>query len=346
MHSMIKASVVGASGYSGSELVRLLFGHPGVELATLTASSQQGLRMDESFPGFRSLETSPLVEADWQQLASSSDVVFVALPHGLSAEAVPVLLDGGAKVVDIGADFRLHDAALYEKWYGVRHASPELLAEAVYGLPELNREALRSARLVACPGCYPTATALALLPALGLREVGATVIVDAKSGVSGRGRAANLGSHFGEINENVRPYGLGNHRHTPEMEQTLADAGAAETVFFSAHLIPMTRGILATCYLRLAAPVSRTDAVEVYRAHYAGSPFVRVLADKLPETKATQGSNFCDVSAVVSEDQTLLVGVSALDNLVKGAAGQAIQCMNLMFGLTEKEGLWHPPLYP
>ena len=343
---MIKASVVGASGYSGSELVRLLFGHPGVELASLTASSQQGLRMDESFPGFRDLESSTLVAADWQELASSSDVVFLALPHGLSVEAAPTLLEGGAKVVDIGADFRLHDADVYEKWYGAVHAAPELLSEAVYGLPELNRDALRTANLIACPGCYPTATALALLPAVGLRQKGATVIVDAKSGVSGRGRAANLGSHFGEINENVRPYGLGQHRHMPEMEQTLADAGAPETVFFSPHLIPMTRGIISTCYLQLAEPVSTQDALQIYQEYYADAPFVRVLGDKLPETKATLGSNFCDVSVVTSEKSSLLVGVTALDNLVKGAAGQAIQCMNLMFGLSEEEGLWQPPLYP
>ncbi|MEE2777733.1 MAG: N-acetyl-gamma-glutamyl-phosphate reductase [Acidobacteriota bacterium] len=343
---MIRASVVGASGYSGSELVRLLLGHSGVELASLTASSQSGLRMDESFPGFRSIEERELVEADWAALGDASDVVFLALPHGLSVEAAPTLLEAGAKVVDIGADFRLHDPEVYATWYGAEHAAPDLLPEAVYGLPELNREALACARLTACPGCYPTAAALALLPGLVLRQPGATVIVDAKSGVSGRGRAANLSSHFGEINENVRPYSLGKHRHMPEMEQTLADAGAPESVFFSPHLIPMTRGIVSTCYLQLAEPLGSGEAEELYVSYYDDKPFVRVLTDKLPETKATQGSNFCDVSVVVSPERSLLVGVAALDNLVKGAAGQAIQCMNLMFGLPEEEGLWLPPLYP
>ncbi|MDX1382307.1 MAG: N-acetyl-gamma-glutamyl-phosphate reductase [Thermoanaerobaculia bacterium] len=343
---MIRASVVGASGYSGSELVRLLLGHPGVELAILTASSQAGQRLDQSFPAFRGLSDATLVEADWEQLGAASDVVFLALPNGLSAAAVPELLAADARVVDIGADFRLRDVAVYEKWYGVEHPAPELLEEAVYGLPELHRDAISAARLVACPGCYPTAAALALLPVLERRRPGEAIIVDAKSGVSGRGRAANLGSHFGEINENLRPYGLGRHRHMPEMEQTYAAAGAAERVFFSPHLVPMTRGIVATCYLRLAEPISEAEAAAAFRGYYEGSPFVRVLDGELPETKATQGSNFCDVAVTVGQEASLLVGVAALDNLVKGAAGQAIQNMNLMFGLPEEEGLWQPPLYP
>jgi N-acetyl-gamma-glutamyl-phosphate reductase len=199
---------------------------------------------------------------------------------------------------------------------------------------------------VACPGCYPTASILALLPALAWREPGAAVVVDAKSGVSGAGRNPGPNTHFGEVNENVKPYSAGRHRHTPEMEQAIADAGAREAVWFTPHLIPMTRGILATCYVRTSAPVEQAAAEDAYRRRYQDSPFVRVLTDKLPETKATQGSNFCDVAVVASPEQRLLIAFAALDNLVKGASGQAIQCMNLMFDLPQEEGLWAPPLYP
>jgi len=343
---MVKASVIGASGYSGGELVRLLMSHPGVELGHVTANQQQGQRLDESFPSLRAFSDATLEAPDWQRLGASSDVVFLALPHGLSMNAVPELRQGGARVVDLGADFRLRDTAAYKRWYGLEHTAAGLLEEAVYGLPELHREEIRGASLVACPGCYPTAAALALLPALALREEGAPILVDAKSGVSGAGRGLSLGAHFGEVNENVKPYNLGGHRHTPEMEQTFADAGAVEGVFFSPHLIPMTRGILATCYLRTSSPVSKEEAMVAYTERYADCPFVRVLADKLPETKATQGSNFCDVAVAVDSRQRLIVGLAALDNLVKGAAGQAIQCMNLMFGLPEEKGLWQPPLFP
>ena len=343
---MLNASVVGASGYSGGELVRLLTSHPGVELGTVTANQQQGQRLDHSFPSLRAFTEATLEAPDWRRLGASSDVVFLALPHGLSMSAVPELRQGGARVVDLGADFRLRDTDAYTRWYGLEHTATALLGEAVYGLPELHREKIRAADLVACPGCYPTAATLALLPALAFREEGAPIIVDAKSGVSGAGRGASLGTLFSEVNENVKPYNLGIHRHTPEMGQNFADAGAAEGVFFSPHLIPMTRGILATCYLRTSRAVSREEAMATYVERYADCPFVRVLGDKLPETKATQSSNFCDVSVAVDAEKKLIVGLAALDNLVKGAAGQAIQCMNLMFGLPEEEGLWQPPLFP
>ena len=348
---MLKASIVRASGYSGGELVRLLSGHPSVELEILTASSQQGLRMEESFPSLRGFSEHTLVAADWQQLGEASDVVFLALPHGLSMEGAPRLLEAGAKVVDIGADFRLRDVALYREWYSLEHSAPELLEEAVYGLPELHREAIREARLVACAGCYPTAASLALMPLLrSLSAAGAgvdgAIIVDAKSGVSGAGRAAGMGTHFGEVNENAKAYKLGRHRHMPEMEQTFTELGCDAAVFFSPHLIPMTRGILATCYASLSAPPSQADAQRMWQEAYEDCPFVRVLAEGLPETKATLGSNFCDLAVIVDPDKHLVVAVAALDNLVKGAAGQAIQCMNLMFGLPEEEGLWQPAVFP
>ncbi len=350
-NTMLKASIVGASGYSGGELVRILSNHPGVELEILTASTQEGKRLDESFPHLRGFSNQVLVAPDWKSLGKSSDVVFLALPHGLSMAVAPELLESGAKVVDLGADFRLQDAALYDEWYGVKHSAPEHLAEAVYGLPEMYRESIATARLVACPGCYPTCATLALLPlllnldSLGVSVSGA-VIVDAKSGVSGAGRRPGLGTHFAEVNENVRPYKLGAHRHMPEMAQTFASAGCSAPVYFSPHLIPMTRGILATCYAWVENPPSLACARDLWARSYEDSPFVRVLDSVLPETKATLGSNFCDVAVEVDEDKGLIIGVAALDNLVKGAAGQAIQCMNLMFGLPEEEGLWQAPVFP
>ena len=342
---MIKASIVGASGYSGGELMRLLAGHPEVEIVALTASQQQGRRADESFPSLRGFADRVMEAPDWERLAKTSDVVFLALPHGLSQEGAPALLGGGTRVIDIAADFRLRDAALHERWYGT-HKAPELLADAVYGLPEVHAEAIAAARLVACPGCYPTAAILALLPALAWREPGATIVIDAKSGVSGAGRNPGANTQFGEVNENVKPYSAGRHRHTPEMQQAFADAGAREAVWFTPHLIPMTRGILATCYLRTADAIDQPEAEEVYLRRYQSSPFVRVLTDKLPETKATQGSNFCDVAVLAAPAERLVVAFAALDNLVKGASGQAIQCMNLMFDLPQEEGLWAAPLYP
>ncbi|HVR28945.1 MAG TPA: N-acetyl-gamma-glutamyl-phosphate reductase [Thermoanaerobaculia bacterium] len=342
---MIKASIVGASGYGGGELMRLLSSHPQVEIVAVTASQQQGRRVDESFPSLRSFSDLVMEAPHWEELARRSDVVFLALPHGLSQEGAPALLAAGARVIDIAADFRLRDAAVHERWYGA-HRAPQLLAEAVYGLPELNAGAIAAARLVACPGCYPTAAILAVLPALGWREPGAPLVVDAKSGVSGAGRNPGANTHFGEVNENVKPYSAGRHRHTPEMQQAFADAGAGEAVWFTPHLIPMTRGILATCYLRTAAAVEQAEAEDVYRRCYESAPFVRLLTDKLPETKATQGSNFCDVAVLAAPADRLVIAFAALDNLVKGASGQAVQCMNLMFDLPQEEGLWAPPLFP
>jgi N-acetyl-gamma-glutamyl-phosphate reductase len=283
----------------------------------------------------------------WREMAQDSDVVFLALPHGAAIEAAPVLLEKGARVIDLGADFRLKDPATYARWYGSEHGAPDLLADAVYGLPEQNRACLPSARLVANPGCYPTAAALALLPLVRGGHANGPVIVDAKSGVSGAGRNPSAATQFSEVNENVKPYKIGAHRHGPEMEQTFALAGAPVPVYFAPHLTPMTRGILATCYVPLAGELSEAEALALYRDAYRDEPFVRVLeGDELPQTKATLGSNFCDVAVRVDRQRGLAVAVSAIDNLVKGAAGQAIQNMNLMFGFPETEGLWVPAMFP
>lgn len=343
---MIRASIVGASGYTGGELLRWLARHPAVKLARLTANQNAGQPLAGVFPGFRDVVDDVLEAPDWGQLGSESDVVFLALPHGAALMAAPAILAGGARVIDLGADFRLRDAVAYHRWYGLEHTAPEALAAAVYGLPERWRAEIRAARLVANPGCYPTATALALLPLAEAGLIAGPVCVDGKSGASGAGRGLALGLHFSEVNENLRAYNVGGHRHTPEMEQSLADAGAPQPVVFAPHLVPMTRGLLCTCYVRLAAPVEQAEALDLYRRRYADQPFVRVLTDDLPQTKATSGSNFCDVTVRVDAERGMAVALAALDNLGKGAAGQAIQNMNLMFDRPETEGLWAAAVYP
>ena len=326
--------------------MRWLMHHPEVDVVHVTAFREQGRPLADVFPNLRGFGDHTLNGAGWREMAHDSDVVFLALPHGAAIEAVPVLLEAGVRVVDLGADFRLKDPAVYARWYGSDHGAAGFLGEAVYGLTEVNREALRGARLVANPGCYPTAAALALLPLLASGRVRGPVIVDAKSGVSGAGRNPSPASHFSEVNENVRPYNLGRHRHGPEMEQTFAAAGTPVPVYFAPHLAPMTRGILATCYAPLSGDLTEEELLGIYRDAYADEPFVRVLEEELPQTKATLGSNFCDVAVRVDPERGLAVAVSAIDNLVKGAAGQAIQNMNLMFGLPETEGLWSAGLYP
>lgn len=326
--------------------MRWLAGHPRVELVHLTAFREKGRPLADVFPNLRGFGAQTLNGTGWEEMASDSDVVFLALPHGAAMEAAPVLLAGGARVIDLGADFRLKDPAAYARWYGGEHVALDLLGEAVYGLPEQNRDRVRSARLIANPGCYPTAAALALLPLVRSGHAAGPVIVDAKSGVSGAGRNPSAATHFSEVNENVKPYKLGEHRHGPEMEQTLASAGAPLPVYFAPHLAPMTRGILATCYAPLAGDLSKDEALALYRDAYRDEPFVRVLEDELPQTKATLGSNFCDVAVRIDPERRLAVAVSAIDNLVKGAAGQAIQNMNLMFGFPETEGLWAPAVFP
>jgi N-acetyl-gamma-glutamyl-phosphate reductase len=342
----IRASVAGASGYAGGEVVRWLARHPRVELVHLTAFREQGRPLAEVFPNLRGFAAQTLNGTSWRQMAEESDVVFLALPHGAALEAARPLLEGGTRVIDLGADFRLKDPVEYSRWYGDEHRAADLLATAVYGLPEVNRNAVRSAKLVANPGCYPTAASLALLPLLSSGRVKGPVIVDAKSGVSGAGRNPSATTHFSEVNENVKPYKLGEHRHGPEMEQTFAAAGVPVSVYFAPHLTPMTRGILATCYAPLADALSPAEAHTLYEDAYRDEPFVRVLHDELPQTKATLGSNFCDVAVRVDAGRQLAVAVSAIDNLVKGAAGQAIQNMNLMFDFPETEGLWVPALFP
>ncbi|HEX6796742.1 MAG TPA: N-acetyl-gamma-glutamyl-phosphate reductase [Ktedonobacterales bacterium] len=345
----IPVAVVNGTGYGGVELLRLLARHPVFALVEVTARSEAGKPVASVFPQLPDLGLS------FGERVERAELVFSALPDRAAVDVVPSLLAEGRRVVDLSAAFRLRDAALYPRWYGYEHPAPDLLARAVYGLPEFARVAvgvhqtpLRDASLVACPGCYPTAAILALAPALRDGLIAPDVIVDAKSGVSGAGRTLKLGMHYSEANEDVSAYGLAGHRHKPEIAQELARAvedGAAPRLSFTPHLVPMTRGILATCYAPLRDGVSFADVTAAYRAAYADEPFVRLSASA-PHTKWTLGSNLCYVHPTVDEEARRLVVVSALDNLGKGAAGQAIQCANILSELPEMLGLPQEGVYP
>jgi N-acetyl-gamma-glutamyl-phosphate reductase len=340
---VVRVGIVNVTGYAGADAARLLARHPEARLVSVTGRSAAGQPLAAVFPHLADLDL--MIEAELRDV----DVALSALPHHASAAIVPDLLERGQRVVDISADYRLHDVALYERWYGA-HPSPGLLPEAPYGLPELHAREIAAARLVANPGCYPTAGVLALAPAVDVIEP--SVIVDAKSGVSGAGRELSLTSHYCEINENCHAYALAGHRHLPEIEQELRGLRAAHRpdgdafeVTFVPHLVPMTRGILATCYARLENGWSQAALTARYREFYRAAPFVRVV-DSPPQTKQTLGTNVCLVFPTVDERTGRLVVVACIDNLVKGAAGQAVQNMNLMLGLPEVVGLEAPALYP
>ncbi|MBI3248056.1 MAG: N-acetyl-gamma-glutamyl-phosphate reductase [Deltaproteobacteria bacterium] len=344
----IKVSIIGASGYGGAEAVRLLTMHPQVEIVHVTAESQQGQVMSGLYPNLRSFVDQTMIAVDPERIGRDSEVTLISLPSGKAMDLVPTLLRQGSKVIDIAADFRLRDAALYPTWYKVTHTAPEYLAEAVYGLPEVYREALKKARLVANPGCYPVASLLALLPLLRAGVVQTTgIVIDAKSGVSGTGRGGGGGFGFAETNEDVRAYSVTGHNHVAEIEQECSFiAKSPVRLSFTPHLIPMTRGILATVYAPLKSPLSEADAVALYQETYHGEPFIRVLADALPRTKATLGSNYCDVAVKIDTRTSTAIAIAAIDNLGRGAAGQAVQNLNLMCGLPETTGLHFPGLFP
>ncbi len=354
----VRVALIGASGYTGAELARLLAGHPHASITAATASGERvGQKLSDLFPSLRSVCDIELEAFDAEVLAHKCDVAFIALGHGKALDIAPALLERGLKVIDLGADFRLRDPEAYKKWYKLEHTAPQVLKRAEYGLPELWREEIKTAQLVANPGCYPTSAILALGPfvADGSIEVD-DLIVDSATGVSGAGRASfSLDYHFAELEGNFKAYGVGTHRHTPEIEQGLQDANQLRAegpigqvrVTFTPHLLPISRGILSTCYARLKWPMSTHEALQVLKRCYASEPFVRVLPEgTLPTIKSTLGSNFCDIGAVVSEHTGKLIVVAAEDNLVKGASGQAIQNMNLMFGLDERAGLGGAGLYP
>jgi N-acetyl-gamma-glutamyl-phosphate reductase len=343
----LKVAIIGASGYTGLELLRLLLRHPHAEVVAATSRREEGKPLADIFPLLAG-QTNLRFVAPQAPEVFAADLVFAALPHQAAMAAIPALLAQGKRVVDLSADFRLRDAAVYEQWYGP-HEAVAFLAQAVYGLPELRGAEVASARLVANPGCYPTATLLGLAPLLakGLIDPD-TIIVDAKSGVSGAGRGLTLGSLFCEANEGLKAYKVGEHRHTPEMEQEMSWlAGKPVTITFTPHLVPLSRGMLATTYARLSAKVTEDDIRSLYQEFYAGKPFVRLCpAGATPNALFVRGSNFCDVGLKHDLRTGRIIAMSAIDNLVKGASGQAVQNMNIMCGFPERAGLEALPLAP
>jgi N-acetyl-gamma-glutamyl-phosphate reductase len=346
MTARVKVAVFGASGYAGLELMRLLARHPGVELTYLTSREYQGRPVDSVFPALARIVDQTFVPPDPEAVASAAEVVFLAVPHQTAMTVVPPLLAAGLRVVDLSADFRFRDQAVYEAWYQP-HSAPELLKEAVYGLPELHRQKIRQARLVGNPGCYPTCVILGLAPLVKGRLVFPdSLIADCKSGVSGAGRGASLTTSYCEATDNIRAYKVAEHRHAPEMEQELTLlAGKAARITFTPHLTPMSRGILGTLYAQLVKPLTDDHIHKVFRAFYRDQPFVRLQAPGTwPSTQQVRGSNYCDIGFKVDRDRVIVV--AAIDNLTRGAAGQALVNFNLMMGFPEKQGLDLVPLAP
>jgi N-acetyl-gamma-glutamyl-phosphate reductase len=349
MSSKKKVGILGASGYTGADAVRLLARHPNAEIAALTANTHAGKALDEVFPHFFMLDLPVLTEwkkVDWTKL----DAVICGLPHGTTQEIIAAVLKAhpGIKALDMSADFRLRDKASYARWYGHEHRALELQSEAVYGLTELYRRQIVEARLVACPGCYPTAVLLALVPLVKAGLIDAhDLVIDAKSGVTGAGRGLKQSTLFSEAGEGLSPYSVGAHRHTAEIDQEIGiAAGAAVTANFTPHLIPMARGELCTCYVRLKGATS-DDLRAALESAYRGEPFVRVAKKGvLPQTKNVRGSNYVQIGVVADRIKDRAIVIATLDNLVKGSAGQAIQNMNLMFGWPETTGLEQIALFP
>jgi N-acetyl-gamma-glutamyl-phosphate reductase len=343
---MIKVGIIGGTGYTGVELLRLLILHPDVELKVITSRTEAGRLVAELFPSLRGRGELAFVEPD-NRLLCACDVVFSATPNGVAMTHAPALLEAGVRFIDLAADFRLHDPALWEQWYGLPHTCPKLLSEAAYGLPEANRDAIRHARLVANPGCYPTAVLLGFLPLLeqDLIDRGC-LIADAKSGVSGAGRGANVATLYAEAADNLNAYAVAGHRHSPEIHQGLeAACGHRVGLTFVPHLAPMIRGIHATLYARLQK--GDVDLQETFTARYANEPFVDVLPEgSHPETRSVRADNTCRLAVHRPGAGDIVVVLSVIDNLVKGAAGQALQNMNIMFGLDEALGLDHPAVSP
>ncbi|AKH20813.1 N-acetyl-gamma-glutamyl-phosphate reductase [Sedimenticola thiotaurini] len=342
---MVKVGIVGGTGYTGVELLRLLAGHPQVEVTVITSRAEAGRPVADIYPNLRGHFDIAFSEPDLATLGAC-DLVFFATPNGTAMKLVPQLLEQGCRVVDLAADFRLQDIPLWEQWYGMTHSCPELVAEAVYGLPELNREAIRSARLVANPGCYPTAATLGFLPLIesGLVRLSG-LVADCKSGVSGAGRGASVGTLMGEVGESFKAYGVPGHRHMPEIRQNLAQlADQSIDLTFVPHLLPMIRGIHATLYATLT---DEADLQSLYETRFSHEPFVDVLpAGSHPETRSVRGVNHCRIAVHRPQDGDTVVVLAVIDNLVKGAAGQAIQNMNIMLGLEETLGLQAVALLP
>ncbi|MCM3569452.1 N-acetyl-gamma-glutamyl-phosphate reductase [Neobacillus mesonae] len=345
----MRAAIIGGTGYGSIELIRLIHQHPYLEVGTVVSNSQAGNNFSDSYPHLSEVIEQPLEKFDAESIAKNNEVVFLATPSGVSSNLVPQLMETGIKCIDLSGDFRLRSAEQYETWYKKRPASHEYIKQAVYGLSEIYPEKVKTASLLSNPGCYPTAATLGLLPILKTNLADKeSIIIDAKSGVTGAGRGLSLTSHYAEINENIKAYKLGAHQHIPEIEQVLSDeSGSPITVTFMTHLAPMNRGIMCTMYLKLNQKIPTKEVVELYNEFYKNKPFVRIRpVGVVPSTKEVQGSNYCDIGLHADERTNRLTVVSVIDNLVKGAAGQAIQNANLMFGWDEQSGLNQLPIYP
>lgn len=349
MRSMIKAGIIGSTGYAGQELVRLLMQHKDAEIVWYGSRSYIDQKYYDVFHNMFEIVEDKCLDDNMEELAEKADVVFTATPQGLCSSLVSEEVLSKTKIIDLSADFRIKDVDRYEEWYGLKHQSPEFIAEAVYGLCEINREDIKKARLIANPGCYPTCSALSIYPMAkeGLIDMN-SIIIDAKSGTSGAGRGAKVNNLYCEVNENIKAYGVATHRHTPEIEDQLSYASGEKVVLnFTPHLVPMNRGILVTAYADLKKDVSYEEIREIYDSYYKEEKFVRVLEkDVCPETRWVEGSNYVDVNFKIDQRTGRIIMMGAMDNLVKGAAGQAVQNMNLMFGLDEAEGLELVPMFP
>lgn len=349
MREMIKAGIIGSTGYAGAELVRILMGHKDAEIVWYGSRSYIDKKYASVYQNMFQIVDAVCMDDNMDELAAAADVIFTATPQGLCASLVNEDILSKVKIIDLSADFRIKDVATYEKWYGIEHKSPEFIKEAVYGLCEINREDVKNARLIANPGCYTTCSILTAYPLAkeGLIDMD-TLIIDAKSGTSGAGRGAKVPNLFCEVNENMKAYGVASHRHTPEIEEQLGYACGHQVVLnFTPHLVPMNRGILATEYAKLTKNVTYADVKAVYEKYYKDEKFIRLLDEGIyPETKWVEGSNYVDIGFKIDERTGRIIMMGAIDNLVKGAAGQAVQNMNLAFGLPEDEGLDLVPMFP
>ncbi len=346
---MIKVGIIGSTGYAGQELVRLLTQHKEAEIVWYGSRSYIDQKYYDVFHNMFEIVDAKCLDDNMEELAQKADVIFTATPQGLCSSLVSEEVLSKTKIIDLSADFRIKDVNRYEEWYGIKHQSPEFIKEAVYGLCEINREQVKKARLIANPGCYPTCSTLSIYPMAkeGLIDM-QSIIIDAKSGTSGAGRGAKVANLYCEVNESIKAYGVATHRHTPEIEDQLSYASGEKVLLnFTPHLVPMNRGILVTAYANLKKDVSYEEVKAIYDSYYKDEYFVRVLdKDVCPETRWVEGSNYVDVNFKIDKRTNRIIMMGAMDNLVKGAAGQAVQNMNLMFGLPENEGLCMPPMFP
>ena len=346
---MIKVGIIGATGYAGGELARILMGHKDAEIVWYGSRSYIDKKYADVYQNMFQIVDAKCLDDNMEELAKKADVIFTATPQGFCASVISEAILADTKIVDLSADFRIKDVATYEKWYGIQHKSPQFIEEAVYGLCEINREDVKGARLVANPGCYTTCSILTAYPLAkeGLIDMN-TLIIDAKSGTSGAGRGAKAGNLYCEVNENIKAYGVASHRHTPEIEEQLGYAAKEDVrISFTPHLVPMNRGILATEYATLTKQATYEEIKAVYDKYYKEEKFIRVLEEGVcPETKWVEGSNYVDINFKIDPRTNRIIMMGAIDNLVKGAAGQAVQNMNLMFGLPESEGVELVPMFP